>query len=128
MNAVLGKFLKWLVYAGAAGIMLLALLVGVARLFLPVVPEYQDNIRRWAAQAIGFDVQFENISASWPFAGPELHFIDVTVSSQQTGEEIFVADNLTVGISLFMLIRDRKALLSRLGVEGARIRVRRDAA
>jgi len=127
MGEVLGKILKWLVYASAAGIMLLALLVGIARLLLPLVPEYQDDIRRWAAGATGFNVQFRTISASWPFAGPELHFIDVTASSQETGEQIFVADNLTVGISLFMLIRDRKALLNRLGVEGSRIHVRRDA-
>ena len=106
--------------------MLLALLVGIARLFLPLVPEYQDDIRRWAAAATGFDVQFRNISASWPFAGPELRFIDVTVLSQETGEEIFVAKNLTVGISLLELIRDRKALLNRLGIEGSSIRVHRD--
>ena len=127
MSDVFRKILKWLVYAGATGIMLLALLVGVVRLFLPLVPEYQDDIRDWAAQATGFDVQFENISASWPFAGPELHFINVIVSSQETGEAIFVADELTVGISLFMLVRDRKALLNRVGIEGSQIRIHRDA-
>lgn len=127
MGNVLGKLLKWLAYAGAACIMLLALLVGIARLFLPLVPDYQEDIRSWAAAATGFDVQFENISASWPFAGPELRFINVIVSAQENGEEIFFADNLTAGISLVMLIRDRRALLSRLGVEGSRVRMRRDA-
>jgi len=126
MQGVLNKILKWLVYVSAACIMLLALLVGIARLFLPLVPEYQDDIRRWAADATGFDVRFQNISASWPFAGPELRFIDVVVSSQETGEQILFADNLTAGISLLMLIRDRKALLNRLGVKGAQIRVQRD--
>jgi len=126
MQGVLRKILKWLVYAGAAGVMLLALLVGIARLLLPLVPEYQEDIRRWAADATGFDVQFQNISASWPFAGPELQFIDVAVLSQETGEQIFFADNLTAGISVLMLVRDRKALLNRLGVEGAQIRVQRD--
>ncbi len=127
MGNVLQKFLKWLVYAAAVSVMLLALLVGIARLFLPNVPEYQDEIRRWAAAATGFDVQFNNISASWPFAGPQLRFIDVTVLSQETGEEVFVAHNLTVGISLLELVRDRKALLNRLGVEGSNISVRRDS-
>jgi len=54
--------------------MLLALLVGVARLFLPLVPEYQNEIRRWAGDATGLDVDFQHISASWPFTGPELRF------------------------------------------------------
>ncbi len=127
MGNLFGKILKGLVYTAAAAVMLLALLVGIARLLLPLVPEYQDNIRQWAAQATGFDVQFENISASWPFAGPELLFIDVTVSAPDNGEQILTADTLTVGVSLLGLIRDRKALLSRIGVEGAQVRVRRDA-
>jgi|GEM_PF-618509 len=127
MGNVLGKIFKWLVYVCAAGVILLALLVGVARLLLPLVPEYQDDIRRWAATATGFDVEFENIGASWPFAGPELQFIDVTVSTQDTGEPVFTADKLSVGISLLSLIRDRKILLSRLGVEGSQIRMRCDA-
>ncbi len=126
MGDGLRKFFKWLVYAGAACIMSLALLVGIARLLLPLIPEYQEDIRGWAAAATGFDVQFENISASWPFAGPELRFIDVTLSSQESGEQIVVAKNLTVGISLLMLIRDRKAMLNRIGVKGVQIRVRRD--
>jgi len=126
MGNVLQKLLRWFVYAAAVSVMLLALLVGIARLFLPLVPEYQDDIRRWAAAATGFDVQFNSISASWPFAGPQLRFIDVTVLSQETGEEVFVAENLTVGISLLELVRDRKALLNRLGIEGSNISVQRD--
>jgi len=127
MGTVLGKILKWLVYAGAAGIMLLALLVGIARLLLPLVPEYQGDIRRWAAEATGFNVQFDSISASWPLAGPQIRFIDVTVTVRETGEQIFIADNLTAGISLFKLIRDRKVVLNRVGVEGSDIRIRQDA-
>ncbi len=126
MGDLLGKILKWFIYTGAIGIMLLALLVGITRLLLPLVEDYQDDIRSWAAEAIGFDVQFENISASWPFAGPELQFINVTVLSQETGEQVFIADKLTVGISLFMLLRDRKALLNRLGIEGLQVSVRQD--
>ena len=66
MSAIFGRLFKWLVYTAAAGVMVLALLVGIARLFLPLVPDYQDDIRRWAGEATGFDVQFERISASWP--------------------------------------------------------------
>ena len=128
MGTVLGKILKWLVYAGAAGIMLLALLVGIVRLLLPLVPEYQGDIRRWAAEATGFNVQFDNISASWPLAGPQIGFIDVTVTVRETGEPIFTADNLTAGISLFKLIRDRKVVLNRIGIDGSNIRIRHDAA
>ena len=128
MKKLFSKLLKWLLYIGAAGTMLLALLVGIARLFLPLVPEYQEDIRQWTAQATGYDVEFRNITATWPLAGPELKFIDVVVSARDSGEQIFVADNLTAGISLFRLVRDRRLLLNRLGVEGSTINVRRSAA
>ena len=47
------RLLKWLAYIAAAGVMLLAILVGLARLLLPMVPEYQGEIRRWARAATG---------------------------------------------------------------------------
>lgn len=127
MGAILGKLFKWLVYAAAASVMVLALLVGIARLLLPLVPDYQDDIRRWAGAATGFDVQFERISASWPFAGPEIQFFDVTISSSDDGQPILIADRLTVGISLWRLVRDQQLTVDQVGVSGTRIEIQRDA-
>ena len=127
MSAIFGRLFKWLVYTAAAGVMVLALLVGIARLFLPLVPDYQDDIRRWAGEATGFDVQFERISASWPFAGPEIQFFDVTISSSDDGQPILVADALTVRVSLLRLLRDQQITVGQVGVSGTRIEIQRDA-
>ena len=108
--------------------MLLALLVGIARLLLPLVPDYQNEIRRWAGDATGFDVEFEYISASWPFAGPELRFVDVTISSRDDQSPILDAEILTVGISLMRLLLDREVTLNRIGVETTRLEIETDTA
>ena len=126
MRKFLGRLVRWAVYLAAAGVMLLALLVGIARLLLPQVPEYQNEIRRWAGEATGFDVDFGYISASWPFAGPELKFLDVTISSRDDREPIFNAENLTVGISLVRLLIDREVMVNRVGVEKSRLEVQKD--
>jgi len=122
------RLLKWLAYIAAAGVMLLAILVGLARLLLPMVPEYQGEIRRWARAATGFVVEFQHISASWPLAGPELHFFDVTITAQTDQQPIFVADTLIVGISLVHLLRNQEVTVNRIGVENTRLEIQRDAA
>lgn len=124
---MIGRILRGLAYVAAAGVMLLAILVGIARLLLPTVPEYQDDIRRWAREATGFNVEFENISASWPLAGPELRFFNVTITAQAGQQPVFIADALTVGVSLVHLLRDQEFTLSRIGVENTRLEIQRDA-
>ena len=78
-RSTLSRWLGWLATVGAAGLILLAVLVGIARLLLPMAPEYQDNIRRFANDATGLDVQFSQLSASWPLHGPEIRFFDVHI-------------------------------------------------
>ena len=127
MSRLLRRIFKYLVYAAAAGVMLLALLVGIARLLLPLVPDYQEDIRALATQATGFDVQFQNISASWPISGPEIQFLEVTIESREDQQPVFIADRLDIGISLTQLIRDQKIAVSRVRVNAMRMDVLREA-
>ena len=67
------QFLKGLILPVLAGsVIILALLVGVARLLLPQVPQYRENIQELAAQATGFSVEFGQIGAGVSRYGPEL--------------------------------------------------------
>ena len=68
-RSTISRWLGWLATVGAAAVIVLAVLVGIARLLLPMAPEYQDDIRRFANEATGFDVQFGRLSASWPLHG-----------------------------------------------------------
>lgn len=128
MGAIIGKLLKSLAYVAAAGVMLLALLVGMARLLLPLVSDYRDDIRAWAVEATGLEVRFENISASWPIAGPEIQFLEVTIESPEDGQPVLVVERLDIGISLVTLIRDREISVSRIGIESTAVEALRDPA
>ncbi len=125
MGSILRKLVKWLVSLAAAAVILLALLVGVARLLLPLVPEYHDDIRRWSSEATGFDVAFQRISASWPLSGPELHFYDVRVTSPVDGAPVLDAEEFGVGISVMQLIVERKPTLRRVFIKKARVELER---
>ena len=76
-RGILRRGLNWLAGLIAAVLILLAVVVGLARLLLPLAPDYQDEIRRFATKATGFDVRFGTLRASWPLTGPEIRFADV---------------------------------------------------
>jgi uncharacterized protein (TIGR02099 family) len=126
MRALLRKLLRWLAYTAATAVILLAMLVGIVRLLLPLVPEYQDEIRRLATDATGLTVDFQRITASWPLAGPELRLFDVTASMPDTGENVLDAEEFVVGINLMRLLGEREIAPSRVGVSRASVRVRRE--
>ena len=69
MVGVMGKLLRALVYTAATVVIALALVVGLIRLLLPQLTEYQQEVRDAAAAATGFSVDFAQLSASWPLRG-----------------------------------------------------------
>ena len=56
MNSIVRRLISFLAYSLAGIVILLAIAVGLFRLFLPRLPEYQDEIKGWASTAIGMQV------------------------------------------------------------------------
>ena len=80
MRKILLTAVKSLAYIAAAMVILLALAVGLFRLLLPQLPEYQENIKTWANAAIGMQVEFDDMAARWRLSGPELSFRDAELT------------------------------------------------
>ena len=74
MNRILKRILKFLAYMAGGIVILLAIAVGLFRLFLPRLPEYQEDIKSWASAAIGMSVEFSGMDARWGLSGPEVEF------------------------------------------------------
>jgi uncharacterized protein (TIGR02099 family) len=104
----------------------LALVVGALRLLLPLAPEYQAEIRRFANQATGLDIRFATLTASWPLSGPEVRFADVQVVEPASGRVALAAADLRVGVSLLNWLRDRRLAPGRIEVRGAAVSVVRN--
>ena len=58
MKKFLRQLIKYVAYIGAALVIVLAVAVGIFRLMLPQLPEYQEEIKAWASAAIGMQVEF----------------------------------------------------------------------
>ncbi|MDH3435326.1 MAG: hypothetical protein OEM60_15790, partial [Gammaproteobacteria bacterium] len=81
MNRFLKRLLKVFAYVAGGVVILLAIAVGLFRLFLPRLPEYQEDIKSWASAAIGLSVEFSGMDARWGLSGPELEFYDAELVS-----------------------------------------------
>ncbi|MDJ0813207.1 MAG: YhdP family protein [Woeseiaceae bacterium] len=124
MKNFLRRIIRFLAYTAGAIVILLAIAVGLFRLFLPRLPEYQDDIKGWASAAIGMSVEFSGMDARWGLSGPEVEFYDAELIANETLARIVAAEQVSVGVALSNLLFDRQAVVDRVVVRDTVIEVR----
>ncbi len=124
MSNFFRRIFKFLAYFAGGIVILLAIAVGLFRLFLPRLPEYQEDIKGWASAAIGMHVEFSGMDARWGLRGPEVEFYDAELIAQDTLARIIAAEQVSVGVALSNLLFDRQAVVDRVVVRDTSIEVR----
>ena len=120
----LQRLLKMAAYAAAGLVILLAIAVGLFRLFLPRLPEYQEEIKSWASAAIGMQVEFTGMDARWGLSGPELNFYGAELIRPGNQTRLLVAQEVGIGVSLARLLRDRTLVVDTVTVRDTSIELR----
>ncbi len=124
MKSFLRRLLKIVAYAAAGVVIALAIAVGLFRLFLPRLPEYQEEIKGWASTALGMEVEFSGMDARWGLSGPELEFYDTELVRPGTQARVVAAKEVRVGVAVTRLLVDRQLLVDRVVISGTSIEVR----
>ena len=124
MKNLLRRLIKFVAYAAGGLVILLAIAVGLFRLFLPKLPDYQENIKAWASAAIGMTVEFSGMDARWGLSGPEVEFYDAELITTDTKTRLVAADEVSVGVGLVRLLVDRKFVVDHVAVRDTSIEVR----
>jgi uncharacterized protein (TIGR02099 family) len=124
MKLLLKRLIKLVAYLAGGLVILLAIAVGLFRLFLPRLPEYQEDIKGWASAAIGMTVEFSGMDARWGLSGPEVEFYNAQLLSLDSTSRLLAADEVSVGVGLVRLLVDRKFVVDRVVVRDTRIEVR----
>jgi uncharacterized protein (TIGR02099 family) len=124
MKTFLQRLLKFFAYLAAGVVILLAIAVGLFRLFLPRLPEYQDEIKAWASTAIGMQVDFSGMDARWGLSGPQLEFYDTELIRGATMSRVIAAGQVSVGVALTRLLVDRTLVVNRVVVRDTTVEVR----
>jgi uncharacterized protein (TIGR02099 family) len=124
MNSILKRIIKVFAYLAGGIVILLAIAVGLFRLFLPRLPEYQEDIKGWASAAIGMQVEFSGMDARWGLSGPEIEFYNAELIALDTMARVIAADQVSVGVALSNLLFDRQAVVDRVVVRDTSLEVR----
>ena len=124
MNAFLHRLFKFVAYTAAGVVILLAIAVGLFRLFLPRLTEYQDDIKGWASTAIGMEVEFSGMDARWGLSGPELQFYETELIRPDNQARVIAADEVSISVALTRLLIDRKLVIDRVVVADTSIELR----
>lgn len=124
MKRFLKRLLRFAGYTAAMLVILLAVGVGLFRLFLPRLPQYQDDIEGWASDAIGMEVRFSGMNARWGLSGPELEFYDAELIRPDTRHRLINADRVSIGISVYSLAFDRAFVVDHVTIQDTSIEVR----
>ena len=122
----LNRLIKRLFAALGGVLIVLAIGIGGFRLLITQLPSYQGEIRAWAREALGVNVEFTGLDARLGLMGPELTFHDASVSLP--GDEanpILSATQARLGLNTFSLFTDRQLEASRLTLQGTRLTVER---
>ncbi len=124
MRRFLKSVFKFLAYTAATLLILMAVLVGLFRLFLPRLPEYQEDIKSWASSAIGMQVEFSGMNARWSLTGPELEFYDAELIRPDNQKRAIAAQQVSIGISVNALLFDQDFRVDRVAIRETSIEVR----
>ena len=126
MKNFLRRLIKFCAYSAAVVVILLAIAVGLFRLFLPRVPEYQDEIKSRVSAAIGMEVEFSGMDARWGLSGPELEFYDAELIREDSGVRIVAAQEVRVGIGLMRLLFEQALVVDHLVVRDTSVDIRQN--
>ena len=88
----LKKALRWAIGAVCVALLVVALLLGVLRVLMPLVPRFQQEIAEWTSDALGYPVEFARIEPSWGLTGPEFRLRGVQVMSERGGGPLLLVD------------------------------------
>jgi len=124
MNALLQRLFKIAAYTAAGVVILLAIAVGLFRLFLPRLPEYQEDIKGWASTAIGMEVEFSGMDARWGLSGPELEFYGAELIRPDNQARVVAAEEVRVSVALTRLLFDRTLVVDRIVVTATSVELR----
>lgn len=125
MKQLLQRLIKAVAYTAAGIVILLAVAVGLFRLFLPRLPEYQEEIKGWASTAIGMQVEFAGMDARWGLRGPELKFYRAELIRPENQARVIAAEEVGVGVSLLRLLGDRTLVIDTITVSETNVEIRR---
>ncbi len=98
---------KWTVGVITALVLLFATLVGLFRLFVPMIPGYRAQVQTLASEVLGRPVRIAAIGAQWGLYGPEVTLEKVDILSHDGGHVVVTASEIRLGYTMGAILHAR---------------------
>ena len=98
-------------------LVLLAMVISLARYFMPSLDQYEQQITDLIAKELQLDVKFGSFAGDWYRLGPAIKVTDIVLSSH-TGEIVTQIDTLYISFNLLTSITQRQLVPAYLNVIG----------
>lgn len=121
------RLLAWLGIVLATLIVLFAVMINIARLFIPRLDNQRAYFESWLSSSFGVPVKIGHIDGHWSGFDPVLKFDDVTVEDKTGHYTVIRVDQIQVSIDLFYSFFKWQLLPGRLAVVGTKLNVYEDA-
>lgn len=110
----------------ATVVLLSATLIGLFRVFAPLVPGYRAELEVWASAALNRPVQIGVMGAQWGLYGPELTLGQVALLSQDRRRVLLTAQEIRIGFTPGALLHRQFSRPNRIILIGPRMVLQRD--
>ncbi len=118
------KLLPRIAEVSIAILVLLAILIGIARFFLPYVDRYHSNFEDWASTITHHPVKIEKVNASWKGLYPIFSLEQVEVFDANKTTRLLQVTQVRVGINLLASLITWQFKPSLLHLTGTHLSVR----
>ncbi len=125
MKHVFSALYHFLWYALAAVLISAAIVVTAARLALPGIGEYKNEIEAWVSEYMDYPLQIDSISADWKGWSPQLHLTQIDLYNIDNTEVVAKFDHASLGIDLIGSLIKGEVIPQRLAVTGLDLQLTR---
>ena len=106
------KNLSWIIFG--VSIIFLFIFVGTARILVPKIDEYSENLKSWANEESDYKIDFSRVKIQWTLNGPELIFLKPEIKEKISNKTIISTHEVRAEIDVFSFLLDRSLALDQL--------------
>lgn len=114
-------YLVW--YLFAALVVFLAAVFGLARLLLPMIDDYNQDIENYAAQLIDRPVKIMSLDAEWHGFSPSLVLNNVRLLSKDGSQALLDISRARLDFDLIEIVKTRTVQFKKFALSGANLSV-----
>ncbi|MEX0951449.1 MAG: AsmA family protein, partial [Gammaproteobacteria bacterium] len=113
-------------YAVGGLILSAAILVSIARLLLPGIGEYRDDIQAWISDYMGYPVIIQEVQADWRGWTPRLYLNGVKLLEPDSNNTIAVFEKAYLSVNPVKSLWQQEIVPETLSISGAHLRLIRE--